>query len=406
MRILFLSDNFPPEVNAPASRTFEHCREWVKAGHQVTVITCNPNFPQGKLFAGHTNRLMPRRDTVEGIEVVRVWSYITANEGFAKRVLDYLSFAFTAFLAGLRERPDVIVATSPQFFTTLAGAALSMVKNRPWIFEVRDLWPESIAAVGAMKTGALLRWLEKLELALYRHADRVVVVTDAFKRNLAGRGIDPAKIGVVTNGVLLDSFTARDKDAELVERFGLTGKTVIAYIGTHGSAHGLDFILDCAADLRDRLVHFLFVGAGAEREALVAKAAALKLGNVDFVEPVPKAEVKRYIATCDLMLVPLKKADTFLSVIPSKIFEAAAMRRPILLGVDGQAREIVEQYGAGRYFEPENKAAFMAALERAQDSGAREEMVRGCAALAAAYDRRRLAGAMLDEIQAAARASS
>ena len=206
MRILFLSDNFPPEVNAPASRTFEHCREWVKAGHQVTVITCNPNFPQGKLFAGHTNRLMPRRDTVEGIEVVRVWSYITANEGFAKRVLDYLSFAFTAFLAGLRERPDVIVATSPQFFTTLAGAALSMVKNRPWIFEVRDLWPESIAAVGAMKTGALLRWLEKLELALYRHADRVVVVTDAFKRNLAGRGIDPAKIGVVTNGVLLDSL--------------------------------------------------------------------------------------------------------------------------------------------------------------------------------------------------------
>lgn len=166
MRILFLTDNFPPEVNAPASRTFEHCREWVKAGHQVTVITCNPNFPQGKLFAGHRNRLLPQRDTIEGVEIVRVWSYITANEGFLKRILDYLSFAFTSFLAGLRHRPDVIVATSPQFFTTLSGAALSMVKNRPWIFEVRDLWPESIAAVGAMKSGRALRWLEKLELAL------------------------------------------------------------------------------------------------------------------------------------------------------------------------------------------------------------------------------------------------
>lgn len=406
MHILFLSDNFPPEVNAPASRTFEHCRLWAKAGHRVTVITCNPNFPQGKLFEGHRNPLLPQRETIEGIEVVRVWSFITANEGFVKRVLDYLSFAFTAFLAGLRERPDVIVATSPQFFTTLAGAGLSMVKNRPWIFEVRDLWPESIAAVGAMRSSAALKWLEKLELALYRHADRVVVVTPAFERNLVGRGIDPGKIGVVTNGVLLDSFVARDRDPELVERFGLQGKTVIAYIGTHGSAHGLDFILDCAEAVRDRPIHFLFVGAGAERQALLDKAASLKLANVSFVEPVPKAEVKRYIATCDWMLVPLRKADTFKTVIPSKIFEAAAMRRPILLGVDGQAREIVEQYNAGLYFEPEDKMAFLEVLEKAQDPAVQETMIEGCETLAAAYDRRRLATAMLDEVQAAARASS
>lgn len=398
MHILFLSDNFPPEVNAPASRTFEHCREWVKVGHRVTVITCNPNFPQGRLFAGHRNRLLPRRETVEGIEVVRVWSYITANEGFVKRVLDYLSFAFTAFLAGLRERPDVIVATSPQFFTTLAGAGLSMIKNRPWIFEVRDLWPESIAAVGAMRNSSALKWLEKLELALYRSAERIVVVTPAFKRNLVSRGIPAEKIGIVTNGVLLDAFAARDGDPELVERFGLKGKTVIAYIGTHGAAHGLDFILDCAEELRGRPVHFLFVGAGSERQALLDKAASLAIENVDFIESVPKAEVMRYIAACDLMLVPLRKADTFKSVIPSKIFEAAAMRRPILLGVDGQAREIVEQFGAGRFFEPENKEAFLAALAETLESPVRERMVEGCDALARAFDRRRLARAMLAEI--------
>jgi glycosyltransferase involved in cell wall biosynthesis len=402
--ILFLTDNFPPEVNAPASRTFEHCREWVKAGHKVTVVTCNPNFPDGKLFKGYRNPLLPQRETIEGIEVVRVWSYITANEGFAKRVLDYLSFAFTSFLAGLRVPADVIVATSPQFFTTLSGAGLSLIKRRPWIFELRDLWPESIAALGAMKNSAALRWLERLELALYRKASRVVAVTDAFRRNLIERGIDGAKIGVVTNGVLLDTFAAGDKDPELVRRFALQGKTAIAYIGTHGAAHSLGFILDCAAELRGQPYHFLFVGSGAERQALLAKAGALALDNVSFVESVPKAEVVRFIATCDLMLVPLKKADVFKTVIPSKIFEAAAMRRPILLGVDGQARQIVEEFGAGRYFEPENKTAFLEALEAAQDPAAIAEMKAGCDALARAYDRRRLAEAMLNELKAVSKA--
>lgn len=406
MHILFLTDNFPPETNAPASRTHEHCREWVKAGHEVTVITCNPNFPQGRLFQDHRNRLIPQRETIDGIEIVRVWSYITANEGFLKRILDYLSFALTSFLAGLSTRPDVIVATSPQFFTTLAGAALSVVKQRPWIFELRDLWPESIAAVGAMRNRAALRWLERLELALYRHATRVVAVTEAFRRNLVGRGIDPAKIGVVTNGVLLDAFVPGDKDPEVVERHGLSGKTVIAYVGTHGAAHGLDFILDCAADLRVRPFQFLFLGSGAERAALIDKAKRLDLGNVTFVDPVPRAEVIRYLATCDVMLVPLKRSDTFRTVIPSKIFEAAAMRRPILLGVDGQAREIVEQFGAGRFFEPEDKTAFMAALEAFGDPAAVAAMKDGCTALAEAYDRRRLAMAMLDEIQAAVRDAS
>ena len=404
MDILFITDNFPPEVTAPASRTFEHCREWVKAGHQVTVITCNPNFPEGKLFKGHRNRLLPQRETIEGIHVIRVWSYITANEGFLKRVIDYLSFALTSFFAGLRVPADVIVATSPQFFTTLSGAALSFIKRRPWIFELRDLWPESIAALGAMKNSAALRWLERLELALYRNATRIVPVTDAFRRNLIERAIEPAKIGVVTNGVLLDSFSPRDKDPDLVRRFGLDGKTVIAYIGTHGAAHALGFILDCAAALRGRPYHFLFVGSGAERQALLAKAQALALDNVSFVEPVPKAEVMRFIATCDLMLVPLKKADVFKTVIPSKIFEAAAMQRPILLGVDGQAREIVEEFGAGRYFEPENKTAFIEAVDAAQDPAAIAEMKAGCDALARAYDRRRLADAMLSELKTVSKA--
>jgi len=148
MHILFLSDNFPPEVNAPASRTFEHCREWVKAGHQVTVISCVPNFPKGRVYAGYRNRLW-QTEIIEGIRLLRVWSYITANEGFVKRILDYQSFMVAATLAGLLvRRVDVVVGTSPQFFTVCAAWVLSVFKRIPFVFELRDLWPESIKAVG------------------------------------------------------------------------------------------------------------------------------------------------------------------------------------------------------------------------------------------------------------------
>ena len=149
MKILFLTDNFPPEVNAPATRTYEHCREWIRQGAEVTVITCTPNFPQGKVYKGYTNKPY-QQEMMDGIHVIRVWSYITANEGFIKRTLDYISFSVTSFLAGLFQQADIIIATSPQFFTALSGRTLSFWKRKPWIMEVRDLWPESIKTVGAM----------------------------------------------------------------------------------------------------------------------------------------------------------------------------------------------------------------------------------------------------------------
>ena len=157
MRILFLTDNFPPEVNAPASRTYDHAKEWVKAGHDVTVITCFPNFPKGEVYDGYRNKLY-QREQVDGINVIRVWSYIAANKGFFKRTLDFISFSITSFIAGLFVKTDVIVATSPQFFTALSGRTLSFWKRKPWVMEVRDLWPESIKTVGAMKDNLFIRY--------------------------------------------------------------------------------------------------------------------------------------------------------------------------------------------------------------------------------------------------------
>lgn len=392
MRILFLTDNFPPEVNAPASRTHEHALRWVKAGAEVTVITCAPNFPQGKVYPGYRNRRS--REVMDGIEVIRVRTYMAANAGFAKRVLDYLSFAWASFWAGLGRECDVIVATSPQFFTTWSGRALSFFKRRPWVFELRDIWPESIAAVGAGGGGAVMKLLERVELRLYRNAARVVAVSPAFRANLAARGIDPAKVEIVTNGADLSLWTPRPPDEALRAELGLGARFVIAYVGTMGMAHGLDFILRSAAKIEDPRLHFLLIGDGSEAETLRAQAAGL--ANVTMHPPVPKAEVPHFIATADAALVPLKRQDTFRSVIPSKIFEAAAMRRPILLGVEGQAAAIVEEHGAGLAFVPEDEASFLAAIARlSSDAALYEKLQAGCAALAEAYDRDRLAARML-----------
>jgi len=181
MHILFLTDNFPPEVNAPASRTFEHCREWVRSGEQVTVITCAPNFPKGRVYDGYRNRIWQTED-MDGVRVVRVWSYVTANEGFTKRILDYQSFMVSATIAAIFvPRVEVVIGTSPQFFTVCAAWAVSALKRIPFVFELRDIWPESIKAVGALQDSALLRLLEHIELFLYRHADRIVSVTRSFR---------------------------------------------------------------------------------------------------------------------------------------------------------------------------------------------------------------------------------
>lgn len=395
MHILFITDNFPPEVNAPATRTSEHCLAWTKAGATVTVITCAPNFPQGKVYEGYKNKLV-QTETVDGIRVVRVWSYITANEGFIKRILDYISFAFMAFCVGLFEKADVIVATSPQFFVAVTGYFLSMFKSKPWVFELRDLWPESIRATSAMKNQAALDWLEKLELFLYRRADLIIPVTDAFKANLIERGIAASKIQVVTNGANLVLFPPQPKDPELLQKLGLTGKFVVGYIGTHGLAHSLDFIMTAIVKMQQSNLHFLFIGDGAEKKNIQEIAAHLQLKNVTFLSSIPKEQIPAHLSIIDASLVPLKKSDTFKTVIPSKIFEAASMQKPILLGVDGQARSIIETHRAGLYFEPENEADFIKQLATlATDTELYAKLQQGCHELAQAYDREVLAAKML-----------
>lgn len=396
MKILFLSDNFPPEVNAPATRTLEHCKEWVKAGHEVTVITCHPNYPIGKVYSGYKN-CWKSVEEVEGIKVIRVWTYIASNKGFAKRILDYISFSITSFFAGLFLKCDIIVATSPQFFTALSGRTLHFFKRKPWIMEVRDLWPDSIKSVGAMKDGIVLRYFSKEEMWCYRSAKQIVVVTDTFKEVISGRGIPASKISVIKNGANLNLFTPREKPAHLVEKYGMAGKTVLGYVGTIGMAHKIDFLIDCVKELPHCIL--MIMGDGAEKEAMIEKVKKENVTNVVFIDSVSKEQVPDYVALQDLALVNLRRDPLFTTVIPSKIFETSAMHIPIMLGVDGEARKLVEQYGAGLYYEPENKASFLEKLNIILSSKQKyEECQAGCDKLAKAFDRKKLAQEMLEII--------
>lgn len=406
MRILFLSDNFPPEGNAPATRLHEHARRWVRAGHAVTVITCAPNFPEGRLFPGYRNAWR-QVEWVDGIRVVRVKTYITANEGFIKRTLDYLSFMLMATVMSVFERrPDVVVATSPQFFCALAGWMVGVLKRRPFVFELRDLWPASIVAVGAMRKSLAIRLLERLELFLYRRAAAIVSVTEAFRADLMARGVMADKIHVVINGVDLDRYAPRERDTALAREFGLEGKFVAGYMGTHGMAHALPKVLDAAELLRDRAdIAFFFAGSGAERARVEQQVAERGLVNVRLIPRQPKEAMPALWSLCDLAIVPLRDTPVFATVIPSKIFESMGMGVPILMSLpEGEATGIVRATGSGVCVPPEAPSAMAAEIARLAD--APEEMARlrqQAHAAAPQFSREALAERMLAVLQDVAR---
>ncbi len=399
MHILFLTDNFSPEVNAPASRTFEHSREWVKAGHQVTIITCVPNFPTGKVFPGYRNKLW-QSEIIEGIRVIRVWSYITSNSGFLKRILDYISFMPPAFFASLFvKKPDVVVGTSPQFFTVCAAYLVSLVKRKPFVFELRDIWPESIKAVGAMGDSFLIRVLEKIELFLYRKAGLIISVTDSFKRILIERGVDSHKIEVITNGVDSTRFIQSEKDRELIDELKLNGKFIAGYVGTHGMAHHLETLLDAAKIAQDAKSNMilLLLGNGASKELLVLQAKKMKLENVIFIDSVSRDEVARYWSVLDVSIIHLKKMELFESVIPSKLFECMAMGIPVLHGVRGESADIVTENEVGQVFEPENAQQLYNNLQYLKDNrDVLASMANNAIVASKKYDRNVLAGELVD----------
>src|SRR3990167_242430 len=351
MKILFLSDNFPPEVNAPASRVFERAKYWVEWGHDVTVITCAHNFPQGKVYEGYKNKWY-QVEYMDGIKVVRVKTFILKNEGFVLRIVDFVSYMWMAIIASFfQKKPDVIVATSPQFFTAVAGYKIAFFKGKPFFFELSDLWPASIAAVGSLSADSrLYKLIEKLELFLYRHSKKVIAQTQSFKDDLVFRGIPEEKVTVIYNGVELSQFKPVEKSETLLKKYGLENQFVIGYIGTQGMAHDLEKVLQVAHDLKETNVTFLFVGDGATNQKLLEITRQKNLNNVVFIPSKAKSEIADYWSVCDVALIHLKNEATFSTVVPSKLFEAMAMGLPsLLVAPEGEAARIVNNEKVGLY---------------------------------------------------------
>jgi len=406
VHILFLSHYFVPENNAPAARVHGMAKEWARLGHRVTVLTGAPNVPAGVVYEGYRNRLY-QEEWIEGIRTVRVWTWLAANRGRVRRGLNFLSYMAAAGAAGplLRPRADVVIATSPQFFAGWAGVPVSRAHGAPFVLEIRDVWPDSITAVGALKEGRVIRALEGLERALYDAADHIVAVGEGYRQNMIRKGVPAAKIDVVTNGVDADLFTPRPADAALRERLGFTpGTFVVTFAGTIGMASGLEVALGAARRLKEQGrddVAFLLIGDGAVRAELETQARAQGLDNVVFTGLVQRAELPDYLASSDACLVHFRKQELFSTILPSKFFEDAAMQKPILLGFEGDARAMLLEADCGIAFEPGNDAELAAAVVRLTSDRAE------CARLGAngrryvleRFDRRRLAHEYLEILE-------
>ena len=365
MRILYVSQYFPPEMGAPAARVHELSRQWVRQGHAVTVLTGFAHHPTGIKSAEDRWRVT-RRETVDGIDVVRSYVYAAPNAGTWRRMASYVSFFGSAALIGAARvsRPDVVVATSPQLLCACAGYVLARWKRVPFVFEVRDLWPESIVAVEAMRENLIVRGLKRVARYLYEHSSRIVTVGQGYKRQIEQRySIPPERIDVVPNGIDLETFVPSPRENEVRRQYGWGDRLVLLYVGTHGMAHALHVVLEAALQFRDdpRKL-FVFVGEGARKEQLKRRAAELHLDNVQFIDQQPKTRIPLFYAACDIGLVTLRNTPLFQDVLPSKIFEYLGMQRPVILSVDGEARRLVQDAGSGVFVPPEDAAALADAI--------------------------------------------
>lgn len=406
MRILYVSQYFPPEMGAPSARVHALAKLWVAAGHDVTVLTAFAHHPLG-VKAPEDRGVITRRETVDGIDVVRAYVYAAPNKGTTRRMISYASFMIAATVIGMFRvrKPDVVIATSPQLLCGLAGYMLARLMRRPFVFEVRDLWPESMLATEVVKgENFVVRGLKRLASHLYRHCDRIVTVGQGYADSIHELyGIDPAKMSLVHNGVDSDLFVPGDRDNEVRREYGWGDRFVSLYLGTHGMAHALETVLGVADKFRDDLTKlFVLVGEGAEKDRLKALAAERQLSNVQFIGQQPRAKVTQFYAACDVGIVCLRNSPRFREVLPSKIFEYLGMERPIVLSVAGEASKLLAEAGAGISVEPEDVDAMAAAVaELAQDPARRAAMGRsGRAYVREHFDRRNLAEKYINILEA------
>lgn len=368
-RILLVTPYYPPEVGAAQSFASETAAYLAARGHEVTVLTTLPNYPSGIVPEEYRHGAR-RRELRDGVSIVRVWSYVTPNKGFFRRILGQLSFGCLAPFLGSRAvgKPEMILMISPPLFTAIAGRALAWRKRCPYIFNVSDLWPESAIQLGVLHNRGLIWLAERLEWSTYLKAARVMVVTKGIYATLERRGLPPERMFLSLIGVDTTRFRPLPRgDARAA--VGWDDRFTVLYAGTIGLAHGLGTVLEAAELLRHEAgIRLVLMGDGAEKAHLLAEAQARGLENVTFEPPQPHDRMPLYIASADACLVSLRKLPLFEGALPSKLYEYMACGRPTLLAVGGEARDLAErEAGAGIAVEPENPAALAEAIRALRD---------------------------------------
>jgi colanic acid biosynthesis glycosyl transferase WcaI len=358
MRILYLSQYFPPEAGATQTRAYEMAKTWVTLGHQVTMLCEFPNHPSGIIPSNYKGKII-ERDNLDGIDIIRVWVKASPLKIFRTRMLFYLSFMINATLAGLffaRHKYDFIYATSPPLFVGGAALVLKLLKNIPLVFEVRDLWPESAIELGELKSPRVISLATKLEEACYRGSTKIVVVTHGIYKRLIDRGIPHSKLIILPNGANIEMFKYSPSGRErLRTEMALEGKFIAIYAGIHGLAQGLETVLEAAKLLVNQPeIYFILIGDGPKKAELLIQAKSFDLPNLAMLPEEPRQQIPDYLSTADIAIVPLKKAEIFKGALPSKIFDAWACERPVLLSIDGEARQIVETVNGGVFIPPED----------------------------------------------------
>lgn len=359
MRIIFLTQYFPPETGAPQNRLFATAKALQANGAEVTVLTAMPNYPDMRIHAAYRGRLHVR-EVMDGLLVHRAWLFVSTGKGIVARLCNYFSFVFTSLLVGLfkLKKADVLLVESPPLFLGITAMLLARLKGAKLVFNVSDLWPESAVQLRLVTNKAMIGASTWLEERCYRAAALITGQTQGIMRNISGR-FPKKDVLWVPNGVdfaaLADAGEVPASDIR--SRLGIAPDALLlTYAGILGHAQGLHVVLQAAALLRDRKdIHFILVGDGPEKDRLLALKQHLAPVNVHFVDRMPRRELLALMRSIDAVVVPLLRNDLFKGAIPSKIFEALALRKPVLLGVDGEARELfIEQGRAGLYFEPES----------------------------------------------------
>lgn len=356
MKIVVLCHYFPPEIGAPSARIYEMAKHWVELGNEVHVVTCFPNHPTG-VIPNEYKGMRYKHEMMDGMHIHRNHVYATPNRGFIKKTLGHISFMFSSVLISMKKisKPDVIITSSPTFFSIFSGYWYSLRKKAPFVLEIRDLWPAAMIELGVIKQGLITNILEKLELFFYRKSMRLIMVTKSFKDNVVSRGIESDKVYVITNGVNQEMFYPRGKNNEIIEKYNLQNKFVISYVGAHGISQNLSTILKVAKSLKkDNDIVFLFVGEGAEKDKLTRIVQDEEITNVKFIDSQPKDMIPDFYCTSDLVLIPLKNIELFKTFIPSKMFEIMACGVPIVASVEGEAADILNDSNAALVVQPDN----------------------------------------------------